>query len=239
MHGLSVAMTVARPCLRCARITHRLRPSKREGSSYTGGGHPPPEDRFRALPTHVAAAARAIAAAAERVGVPYALAGAVAANAYGLARATQDVDVLLNREDLPRFSAAIHVAGWARRYPGARRSFRDVANSTDVDILVSGEFPGDGLPKPVAFPHLSAAGDDVEAVGPGGARVLGLVDLIQLKLASGMSAPHRRRDLADVGALIRANDLPAEFAVELDVSVRETFMTLWEEQRAARRKGLG
>ncbi len=55
-------------------------------------------------------------------------------------------------------------------------------------------------------------------------RVLALQRLIELKLASGMTAPHRLRDLADVIDLIRAVKLPAEVASDLDPYVRQTFL---------------
>ena len=58
-------------------------------------------------------------------------------------------------------------------------------------------------------------------------RLLPLQKLIELKLASGLSAPHRLRDLADVLELIRVTDLPLELAVDLDESVREKYRELW------------
>jgi hypothetical protein len=51
--------------------------------------------------------------------------------------------------------------------------------------------------------------------------------LIELKLASGMTAPHRLRDLADVLELIRARPLPESFAEALDPYVRDRFLELW------------
>jgi hypothetical protein len=60
-------------------------------------------------------------------------------------------------------------------------------------------------------------------------RVIPIERLIDLKLASGMSAPHRLRDLADVQDLITALDLPVEFAESLDASVRETYRQLWKD----------
>jgi hypothetical protein len=53
-----------------------------------------------------------------------------------------------------------------------------------------------------------------------------------------MSAPSRLKDAADVQALIRANGLPLEFTVELDVSVRPLFVRLWDEVAAGRAAGL-
>jgi hypothetical protein len=52
--------------------------------------------------------------------------------------------------------------------------------------------------------------------------------LFELKLASGMTAPHRLKDLADVIELIRILQLPAELAAELDPYVRDKFRELWQ-----------
>ncbi|HMD80472.1 MAG TPA: hypothetical protein VKE92_04130, partial [Anaerolineales bacterium] len=83
-------------------------------------------------------------------------------------------------------------------------------------------YPGDGKPKPVAFPDPA-----VVFTERGGMRVIPMETLIELKLASGISAPHRLRDLADVQDLITTLKLPMEFAEILDASVRETFLKLW------------
>jgi hypothetical protein len=62
-----------------------------------------------------------------------------------------------------------------------------------------------------------------------GARValLPLALLLELKLASGMSAPHRLKDLADVQEVIRVLRLPQGLAGELDASVRDQYLELW------------
>ena len=60
-----------------------------------------------------------------------------------------------------------------------------------------------------------------------GIRVLKLPALIELKLASGMSAPHRLRDLADVQDIIRARQLDEYFAEQLHPSVRTAYLDLW------------
>ena len=59
-----------------------------------------------------------------------------------------------------------------------------------------------------------------------GIRILELPRLVELKLASGMTAPDRLRDLADVQELIRAEKLDEAFARKLDPSVREKFVEL-------------
>ncbi|MBI3471735.1 MAG: hypothetical protein HY013_10290 [Candidatus Solibacter usitatus] len=56
-----------------------------------------------------------------------------------------------------------------------------------------------------------------------------LEKLIELKLASGMSAPHRLRDLADVQDTIRTLHLPPDLADRLDSSVRSAYLDLWRQ----------
>ncbi len=91
-----------------------------------------------------------------------------------------------------------------------------------IDVLIAGEYPGDGRPKPVKFPDPADA-----AVRGTRAALLPLPRLIELKLASGISAPHRLRDLADVLELIRAASLPAGLVDQLDPFVREKYLELW------------
>jgi hypothetical protein len=59
-------------------------------------------------------------------------------------------------------------------------------------------------------------------------RVLDLKHFLELKLASGMTAPHRLQDLADVLRLIGVAGLPRELAEELDPYVREKYDELWQ-----------
>jgi len=53
-----------------------------------------------------------------------------------------------------------------------------------------------------------------------------------LKLASGTSAPHRLRDLADVQDLIAHLSLPLALADRLDPSVQAAYRDLWEKAHA-------
>jgi hypothetical protein len=92
-----------------------------------------------------------------------------------------------------------------------------------IEVITTGEYPGDGLPKPVAFPAPDAVAQEREGV-----RVVGLETLIELKLASGLTAPHRLRDLADVQDLIEALQLPLALADRLDPWVREKYVELWK-----------
>lgn len=154
--------------------------------------------------------------------IPYAVIGAMALNEYGYRRVTVDVDVLLTREGLEGFRSLALGAGYVEKFPGSR-GLRDTEHGVPIDVVLAGEYPGDRRPKPVRFP-------DPERIGVRGTHVtlVPLPVLIELKLASGMSAPHRLRDLADVLELIRAARLPAELAEQLHPSVREKYRELWE-----------
>ncbi len=159
--------------------------------------------------------------------IPYALIGAMALNEYGYRRVTVDVDILLTREGLDAFRRAHLGRGYLEKFAGSR-GMRDTEHGVDIDVVLAGEYPGDGKPKPVAFPDPGMA-----AVEGARVRLLPLPKLMELKLASGMSAPHRLRDLADVLEIIRLQRLPEEFAVQLDPSVRGKFRELWRAAQHA------
>jgi hypothetical protein len=162
----------------------------------------------------------------DEIGVPYAIVGAMALNEYGYERVTRDVDLLLTREGLAAFKQAFLGRGDVEKFP-ASKGLRDTRNNVTIDVLLTGEFPGDGLPKPVSFPDPGTA-----AVQTGRVRLLPLPRLLELKLASGMTAPHRLRDLADVLEVIRIRRLPAEFVNELHPYVRDKFRELWQAAQA-------
>ena len=77
-------------------------------------------------------------------------------------------------------------------------------------------------PSPWCFPIRAFASIEQE-----GMRVITLEKLVELKLASGMTASHRLRDLADVQDVIAALDLPENFAEHLNVFVRAKYLELW------------
>jgi hypothetical protein len=90
-------------------------------------------------------------------------------------------------------------------------------------VITAGEYPGDGKPKPVVFPDPSTASIEMSGV-----KVVTLEKLIELKLASGMTASDRLKDLADVQELIKIRGLSRELATELNPYVREKYLELWD-----------
>ena len=157
----------------------------------------------------------------EEAGIPYALVGAMALNQHGYQRVTADVDILLTPDGLAEFKRLHLGRGYVEKSAGSR-GLRDTENDVPIDVVISGEFPGDGKPKPVAFPDPAT-----QATEGARGRVLPLPRLIELKLASGMTAPHRLRDLADVLEIIRIRELSRDFAGQLAEFVRAKFDELW------------
>jgi hypothetical protein len=159
----------------------------------------------------------------DQAGIPYAVIGAIALSYHGLTRMTLDVDILLTPDGLAEFKARYLGRGYVPAFAGAERTFRAADSGVRIEVVTAGEYPGDGLPKAVSFPHPADA--SIEA---GGVRVITLERLVELKLASGMTAPHRLRDLSDVQDLIRTLRLPDTFSDGLDPSVRSVFQRLWQ-----------
>jgi hypothetical protein len=163
-------------------------------------------------------------------GIPYAVIGAMALNEYGYRRVTVDVDLLLTREGLESFKEKHLGLGYVQKFPGSK-GLRDTEFGVTIDVVLAGEFPGDGLPKPVVFPDPAQVALRGEHMA-----LLPLPRLIELKLASGMTAPHRLKDLADVIELIRILKLPASLAEELHPYVRDKYNELWQAAQAVERE---
>jgi hypothetical protein len=173
---------------------------------------------------------RALERLVDRLGemeIPYAIVGGLSLNAYGYQRTTSDVDVLLRPEHLEAFKAAWLGRGYVEKFPGSK-GFRDAAQNVTIDVVLTGEYPGDGKEKPVAFPDPAR-----EAVHGERFALLPLATLIELKIASGMTAPHRLRDLADVIELIRINGLDEAFAASLVPYVQDKYRELWRAAQSA------
>jgi predicted nucleotidyltransferase len=157
----------------------------------------------------------------ENRGIEYSVVGAVALNSHGYRRFTEDIDLLLSKDGLEKFQKELVGLGYRPAFEGAIKKFRTTEENVTVEIITSGEFPGDGKPKPVQFPNPSEHQIEIDGV-----KTLTLEKLIELKLASGMTAPHRLKDLADVQELIKIKNLKADYTEKLNPFVREKFLEL-------------
>lgn len=172
---------------------------------------------------------RALARRLEEEGLEYALLGGMSLVAHGYRRFTEDVDILMTPKTLETFKAKFLGRGYVPAFQGPRKVFRDTETGVRIEIITTGESPGDGKPKPVTFPNPTDAHFPREGVW-----LITLEELIELKLASGLSTPHRLKDLSDVQDLILCLELAKEFENELDPSVRGEYRRLWKNAQSAK-----
>ena len=164
-----------------------------------------------------------LAADLKEHGINYMVIGAVALLAHGYPRFTEDIDLVLTPEGLEAFHRELIGLGYAPAFPGAKKRLRSTRDGVTIEVMTTGEYPGDGEPKPVSIPEPSANSTEIDGI-----QVVTFAKLIELKLASGMTAPHRLKDLADVQELIKIRGLQPEFAEQLDPYVRGKFLELYE-----------
>lgn len=162
-----------------------------------------------------------IARRLEELGIPYAIAGGMAMFFHGFRRFTEDVDILVTREGLQSIHQQLEGLGYVPPFPGSK-NLRDADTGVRIEFLITGDYPGDGKPKPVAFPDPATAHAEID-----GKRFLALPRLVELKLASGMTNPRRGQDLVDVQRLIEVLGLSKELADELNPFVRDKYLELW------------
>ena len=161
----------------------------------------------------------------EDLGIPYAVAGAMAMFFHGFERFTTDVDILVTREGLKEIHDRLVGLGYLPPFEGSKH-LRDADTGVRIEFLTTGDYPGDGKPKPIAFPHPDEASVEIE-----GMKFLTLPVLVGLKIASGMTNPGRLSDLGDVQKMVLALDLPEDLAEQLHPFVQEKYKELWTAVR--------
>jgi hypothetical protein len=179
-------------------------------------------DRYFQKESSVFKTLRKIARRLDELGIPYAIAGGMALFAHGFRRFTEDVDILVTREGLKTIHDKLEGLGYVPPFTRSK-NLRDAEHGVRIEFLVAGEYPGDGKPKPVAFPDPAQARVEIEGIS-----YLSLPRLVELKTASGMTNPGRLKDLGDVQELIRTLDLPRDLAQQLNPYVRDKYIELWD-----------
>jgi hypothetical protein len=164
----------------------------------------------------------------EQRGIDYMIIGAIALLAHGYPRFTEDIDLVMTSEDLQKFHDELIGLGYTPAFSGAKKRLRSTTDGVPIEVMTTGEFPGDGKPKPVRMPRPSEASIEIDGI-----KFATLEKLIELKLASGISASDRLKDLADVQELIKIKRLDADFALKLDPYVRAKYLELEEAVRTS------
>ena len=97
------------------------------------------------------------------ISVDYAIAGAMAMFLHGFRRFTEDVGVIVTREGLDQLHEALDGRGYIRPFEKSK-NLRDTQNGVKIDFIISGQYPGEGKPGPVAFPIPSEASIEVDGI---------------------------------------------------------------------------
>ena len=171
----------------------------------------------------VFASLRRIARRLDALNLPYAVVGGLALYEHGYERLTVDVDLLVTPESLKTIHDRLEGLGYVPPFAGSKQ-LRDTDNGVRIEFLITGAFPGDGRPKPVAFPDPTTVSIESDGIS-----YINLPTLIELKLASGMTGGVLRiKDFGDVVAIMQARSLAADFADQLNPYVRDRYLELWQ-----------
>jgi hypothetical protein len=179
-------------------------------------------DRFFQGTSEAHKTLRRIAKRLGELGIDYVVVGAMAMFQHGYRRFTEDVDLLVTREGLKEVHRALEGLGYRPPFQNSKH-LRDTEHGVKIEFLVTGDFPGDGKPKPVAFPTPAAVADEINGI-----RYINLPSLVELKLASGMTNVGRMKDLGDVAEMIKVLELSRDFAGKLNPFVQEKYQELWD-----------
>lgn len=161
-----------------------------------------------------------IATRLDELGIPYAIVGGMALVAHGYNRTTVDVDLLVTSDSLKLIHEKLDGLSHLPPFSGSKQ-LRDTQTNVRLEFLVAGEYPGDGKPKPVAFPDPSHVSTRIDGIS-----YISLPAIVELKLASGISSVTRAKDIGDVVELIRLLKLGRGFGEQLDEYVRPKFIEL-------------
>lgn len=85
----------------------------------------------------------------DSLNIPYAVVGGLALMRHGYVRLTDDIDILVTREDLTIIHERLNGPGYLRVPENTGRNLRDTETRIKIEFLVTGEFPGDGKAKPL------------------------------------------------------------------------------------------
>lgn len=167
-------------------------------------------------------ALRRITARLDELGIPHAVVGGMALFFHGFRRFTEDVDILVTREGLAAIHQKLEGLGYVPPFQGSKH-LRDAELGVKIEFLTTGDFPGDGKPKPVAFPDPAQVVETLDGIP-----CANLPTIVELKLASGMTNPNRLKDISDVQEMIRVLHLSRDITGQLNPFVRAKYEELWD-----------
>jgi hypothetical protein len=162
----------------------------------------------------------------EELGIEYAVSGDLCMFFHGYRRFTEIVEVIVTSEALSQIYRELDGDGYIR--PSTAHTYiRDEETGVRIGFRVSGRYLPGGIAGPTALPFPRDVATIIDGI-----RFIDVAPLIQLKFAMGQ-ASHCLRDLADIQELIHHLNLPQDFAMKLDLSLRCEFHRIWQNAQVA------
>jgi len=148
---------------------------------------------------------RSLCSLLDKESINYALIGGLAVAEHNAPRTTLDIDILVSEEGLEKFRRFFIGHGYLPKFKGAKRTFRDTTTGVRIEFVTIGERAGK-----FTIPEVAKIEKD-------GIKIVGLKDLIKLKLMASVSREDRlkaRQDQVDIARLIRVHRLSVNFVNE-------------------------
>src|SRR5712692_3915156 len=77
----------------------------------------------------------------DELGIPYAVAGAMALFFHGVRRFSKDVDILVSRDGLKELHRQLEGLGYLPLFAGSK-NLRDTDTGVKIEFLLTGDYPG-------------------------------------------------------------------------------------------------
>jgi hypothetical protein len=140
--------------------------------------------------------------------IPHYVCGGLCVQERGYPRLTVDVDLVVPNVQLTVWR--LQQSGLFRAVPGTYSKVKDKETGVEIDLLWGGSTKSTG--------HISAPMPTTVSDEP---TYLGLNELIEMKLSAG-----RAKDVADVVELIKANNPPRNY--DIDLSMLDAYQRAWD-----------
>jgi len=165
--------------------------------------------------------ARTAAATLAHYDIPHLIVGGLAVQEHGYPRVTLDVDIVVpDVLEAVEFLTA-DVSGPFVRVPDCDDRLVDRRNQVKIDLLPAGKVVKRGCQVPFPVPQTVAERP----------QIIGLAELISLKLDSWANSPSRRlQDKTDVIQLISRRNLPRDLSVA--PAIQGVYLETWDALKA-------
>jgi len=154
--------------------------------------------------------------------INFTIIGGAARNQYGYRKMTEDIDILLAKEDKDKIKN-IPIGFLKDESNGRAKVFQLHDPKTRIEIIYDNEISGDGI-HGLKFDNPKNISHNIN-----GDPYITLKNLIMYKLSSGIYGKHRFKDFDDIVELIKINHLKRNYANDFREDLKNKYISLWEE----------